>query len=356
MIVMRLRRPAIAFVVFAVLFMIAGCSGTSRSLTVLSVASGSISVTKTGSTSPVQAGVGTTLKPGDIVQANDNSTAVIAFFEGSTIELKAGTRIEVVSLDTARSGSTTILLNQMLGETISRVTKLADLKSRYEIETPAVVAAVRGSVMLVAVETDGTTRVGNLEGKISVVAQGVEVVVPVGGSSIVRPGESPKLELSYDDGAPNGGYSTGVPGREYGYMVRFSPPALPFEISKVRMLTWMPGTPGESSQFTVRITDKDLNLLWGVSLPLTMFTADTMAAAEHSWLEVVVPGVTVNSDFWVQLYAPTLGQGLGPYIGTDTSSINEHSEMILGWQVTEWVGQMPEEKTNWMIRVEGIIQ
>ena len=125
---------------------------------------------------------------------------------------------------------------------------------------------------------------------------------------------------------------------------------------EVRMLSWMPGTPGEDARFAVRITDKDLGLIWEASLPSTLFTADTMVAAERSWLEVVVPGVTVNGDFCVQLYAPTLGQGLGPYIGTDTSSINEHSEMILGWQATEWFGQMPEGTTNWMIRVEGTVQ
>ena len=101
MIARRLRVLASAFAIFAMLFTIAGCSGTNRSLTILSVASGSISVTNIGSTAPVQAGVGTSLKPGDMVQSGDNSTAVVTFFEGSTIELKAGTRIEIVSLNAA---------------------------------------------------------------------------------------------------------------------------------------------------------------------------------------------------------------------------------------------------------------
>ncbi len=356
MVVRRLRCLANVLALVAMLLVVPGCSGRNQSLTMLSVASGSVLLTSSESISPVPGSVGTRLKPGDVVRTGENSTAVVTFFDGSTIELKAGTQIEIVTLDTARTGSTMILLKQLLGETISRVTKLVDPQSRYEIETPAAVASVRGSVMLVAVTSDGTTRVGNQEGKISVVAQGVELAVPVGGSSIVNPGESPRLELSYDDGTPNGGYSTGVPGREYGYMVRFTPPAVPFEISKVKMLSWMPGTPGENARFAVRITDKDLGLIWEASLPSTLFTADTITAAERSWLEVVVPRVTVNGDFCVQLYAPTLGQGLGPYIGTDTSSINKHSEMILGWQATEWFGQMPEGTTNWMIRVEGTVQ
>jgi hypothetical protein len=45
--------------------------------------------------------------------------------------------------------------------------------------------------MQVNVAQDGTTRVQNLEGKISVLAQGVEVSIPVGSSSTVLPGQPP---------------------------------------------------------------------------------------------------------------------------------------------------------------------
>jgi hypothetical protein len=70
-----------------------------------------------------------------------------------------------------------------------------DSASRYEIETPVAVAGVRGSQMKVTVAQDGTTDVQNVEGKISVTAQGVEVVIPVGNTSTVQPGKPPSAPL-----------------------------------------------------------------------------------------------------------------------------------------------------------------
>ncbi|MDD5082124.1 MAG: FecR family protein [Dehalococcoidales bacterium] len=191
MILRRWRTLATLFSIIVMLFVFPGCASKDQSVTILSVASGSISIAKPGSTKLANGVAGMTLGPGDIIQAGDNSTAVITFFDGSTIELKADTHIEVISLDTASSGSTTILLKQQLGKTISRVTKLVDSKSRYEIETPAAAATVRGSVMLVDVAPDGTTHVGNQEGKISVIAQGVEVIIPEWNISTVLPGAPP---------------------------------------------------------------------------------------------------------------------------------------------------------------------
>ena len=66
-----------------------------------------------------------------------------------------------------------------------------DQASRYEIETKAGVAAVRGTVMLVRVSQDGLMSVGNIEGSIVVTAQGVAVLLPVDTHSDVIPGQAP---------------------------------------------------------------------------------------------------------------------------------------------------------------------
>lgn len=200
--------------------------------------------------------------------------------------------------------------------------------------------------MLVGVALDGTTRVSNQAGVVSVTAQGLEVPIPVGSSSVVKPGEAPRLELSYDDGSPDGGYSTGGP-QQYGFLVRFNPPTIPFRVTRVRIFSWISTTSGQSSTFTMRITDKDLTPLWEGSLPFTMFTA------EQSWVEVEVPNIVVGSEFCVELYAPTLGYGLGPFIGIDQSGTNTHSEITSGWQIAAWNVSIPKERTNWMIRVVG---
>ena len=148
---------------------------------------------KAGTDSWIAAQVGMSLEAGDIVKSGDSSSAEITFFDGSTIELQAGTEIEVVSLNISDTGSTTIKLKQVIGNTISRVNKLVDSASSYEVETPACVAAVRGSVMLVNVIADGTTWVTNKRGDIWVIVNGVELQIPQGRKCIVISGQPPQL-------------------------------------------------------------------------------------------------------------------------------------------------------------------
>jgi len=174
------------------------CGSSDSVLTILSITEGDVSVMKAGTGSWIEAQVGTSLEVGDSIKTGDNSSAEITFFDGSTIELEAGTEIEITSLDTsAETGSTTITLEQMIGNTISRVTKILDPASRYEVETPTGVVAVRGSAMQVYVIEDGTTWAINLEGDIRAVAQSVELPIPEGRQCIIRPGEPPELTELY---------------------------------------------------------------------------------------------------------------------------------------------------------------
>ncbi|MGB6872898.1 MAG: FecR domain-containing protein [Dehalococcoidia bacterium] len=181
---------------------------TPPTLTMLSITEGNVFLLKSGTESWIEAQVGMSLEPGDIVKSGDGSSAEITFFDGSTIELQAGTEIEVASLDISTdTGSTTISLKQAIGTTISRVTKLVDPASSYEIETPAGVAVVRGSVMLVDVIEDSTTWITNQEGNIWVIANGVELRIPQGRKCIVISGQLPRLVPLSGGGGGSGGFS-----------------------------------------------------------------------------------------------------------------------------------------------------
>ncbi|OGN95922.1 MAG: hypothetical protein A2Z77_04175 [Chloroflexi bacterium RBG_13_51_36] len=180
-----------------------GCGGGSpcpSTLTILSITEGDVSVMKAGTDDWVEAQVEMELEVGDSVKTGGNSSAEITFFDGSAMELEAGTQIEILSLDiVCDTGVTTISLLQMIGDTISHVTEILDPASSYEVETPGGVAGVRGSGMRVQVifgnpnYEDGTALVTNLEGNIYVIAQGVQVDVPVGQTCMITPGEPPNL-------------------------------------------------------------------------------------------------------------------------------------------------------------------
>jgi len=179
------------------------CGSSPSTLTVFSIAEGGVLVMKAGEDSWTEAEVGMSLEVGDSIKTGDNCSAEITFSKGSTIELQAGTEIEIASLDiSGDEGSTTIAVEQTIGSIIFRVTKVIDRASRYEVETPTGVVAVRGSAMQVYVIEDGTTWAVNLEGDIWAAAQGVEIQIPEGGQCIVRPGQPPELlELYFETDA-----------------------------------------------------------------------------------------------------------------------------------------------------------
>jgi predicted small lipoprotein YifL len=163
---------------------------TSTPLAVLSDVAGSVLVTKSGGTGWLNGETGMPLGPDDKIRTEAGSSAAVTFFEGSTVELEAGTEISLAEL--GQAGTTThIKIKQEIGNTLSRVKKLVDPASSYEVQTVAAIASVRGTTLTVYVDENGVTTVGNIEGKVSVTAQGIEVMLPEGTSSTTVPGETP---------------------------------------------------------------------------------------------------------------------------------------------------------------------
>lgn len=182
-----------------------GCTDNSEQQAVLSMKSGDVFVMEADTDNWVEAQVSLVLEEGDAIKVDDNSRAEITFFEGSTVALEAGTIVSISELSIAKdSGSTTVILSEEVGKTISRVSKLTDTASRYEIETQACVAAVKGSIMEVSVDDEGITKVFNQEGNVIATGQGIEVQIPEGMQSVVVPGQQPSLP------SPVGGEGAGL--------------------------------------------------------------------------------------------------------------------------------------------------
>jgi VCBS repeat-containing protein len=203
---MRKKLLSILVLTILVASALVGCgqvASTPSTLTILSITNGNVFVMKAGTDSWTEAQAGMSLEAGDSIKTGDSSGAEITFFDGSTIELQAGTEIEIASLDIAGdTGATTITLQQTIGTTISRVTKLLDPASSYEVETPAGVAAVRGSMMIVRIifndpnYEDGTVLITNLEGHIYFIGHGEELQLPEGAQVIANNETAQLVQLS----------------------------------------------------------------------------------------------------------------------------------------------------------------
>ncbi len=153
---------------------------------------GNVSVMKAGTLDKVKAEVGMMLDKNDTVQTVADSKATIIFFEGSVIDVDGVTEIKIAELAVNQStGSTTIRIRQEVGKTVTRVEKLVDPASRYDIETPAGSIIIRGSQGIVIVLPNGTTNVQNIEGIWCVRAMQREVCIPGGMSNTTVPGQPP---------------------------------------------------------------------------------------------------------------------------------------------------------------------
>jgi uncharacterized repeat protein (TIGR01451 family) len=164
-------------------------------LAVLTSIEGNVLVQRSGENTWTSGEVGMNLDVKDRIKTEGNSQATLALFEGSVIELNNETEIALVELSSSHT-TTNIKIRQELGRTINRVKKLTDAASSYEVETSATVAAVRGTVFWVTVAPDGTTIVTNIEGLVSVTAQGVEVIIPQGKEITIVPGQPPEQPQS----------------------------------------------------------------------------------------------------------------------------------------------------------------
>ena len=157
----------------------------------LSLLSGAAAVQMPGSDRWQQANDGIVLQAGSKVTTAADSYALLTFFEGSTIKLQPNTEIEIQTLQKVDASRTEIVLKQWVGKTWSRVVKMGDTGSRYEIETPAAVALVRGTLFETEVGDSGSTIVRTTQGLVRVGAQNGEVDLPAGQQASVEFGSAP---------------------------------------------------------------------------------------------------------------------------------------------------------------------
>ncbi len=182
---MRKSRVVLVFMalalILALLIPLVGCGGGGPAVPCkISSVTGAVQVLKNGSTNPVNATNGMELGVGDTITTGNNGSANLTFFDGSVMEIKANSEILVNELSTASTGSTAVSLKETVGSTINRIGKLVDSSSKYEVDTPAAVAVVRGTVFDLLVQQNGTTTVKAEQDSVSFTASGVTVTVNQG--------------------------------------------------------------------------------------------------------------------------------------------------------------------------------
>ena len=175
---------------------------------------GTVTVLVAGSTNWAEASVGMQLGAGDRIKTEADSSALITFFEGSIMELQQNTEISIAELSSISETKTSVIsLEQKIGKTRSRVTKLLDTGSRYEITTASGSAVVRGTEYVTEVFDDGTTIVKVYDGSVRAEREGQYETVHEGYQITFVPGEplgqpQPLPETEREWGGGGGGSPT----------------------------------------------------------------------------------------------------------------------------------------------------
>src|SRR5918999_3702844 len=139
---------------------------------------------------------GATLRAGDVVRTGPDGRAEIEYFDGSLTRMDEATTFvlrELASIpDTP--GSKLIEGEQAAGRTFQRIVEITDSESRFDVETPAATASVRGTQYVLTVHPDGSTELWVLPdddpGTSSVVLileDGTEIVVEEGEGILILP-------------------------------------------------------------------------------------------------------------------------------------------------------------------------
>lgn len=153
-----------------------------------------------------------------------------------------------------------------------------------------------------------------------------------------------EFDLKYDDGTTDWSQAIGGPGR--GHIVQFSPPYTPFAITTVKIFGKLYGTGYENLMFDVQIWDSEQKEIHSASYPHTEFSL------QPTWVEIDISDVTVSGDFYIHVFTNSPKEG-GISIHSDSSIVNEHSEVTQNWEIVDWYLSSPKEEANWMIRVKG---
>jgi hypothetical protein len=150
---------------------------------------GSAELLRDGNGKPAPLNAGQLVHAGDVIRTGPNGSVELRWARwagGTRIKLGPNTRFTVKRAVANRSsGNEESRLRVDEGSIWVRLRKKLTGKSKFEVETPTAVAAVRGTVFKVSVDKDGTSRVSVWEGTVAVALGAAGEVMVSDGSALV---------------------------------------------------------------------------------------------------------------------------------------------------------------------------
>lgn len=138
-------------------------------------------------------------KVGDSLETGPNSSAILRFDQKiGTINVAENTSLRIRRLGRLRSGARVTTLDLGQGQVRLNVRKFHNPSSRLEINSPAGVAAVRGTEYGISLSNDGRMVVATESGLVTAAARGKTIYLEPDFGSRLRPNEQPSAPQRLD--------------------------------------------------------------------------------------------------------------------------------------------------------------
>lgn len=152
---------------------------------------GVVSIKLNGAEEWKQLSLNERISQGNWIRTGEEGAIEISFENHFSVLLRPNTTIEITA---ARKKSAIYLMYKLfldVGRTISKIKESTGKETRFEIKTPSAVAAARGTEFRTGVDSDATTRLEVLAGKVGVRAARKEVDVKAGEGTLVEKNKAP---------------------------------------------------------------------------------------------------------------------------------------------------------------------
>jgi hypothetical protein len=276
----------------------------------LDVISGDIQVLKKESLTWEPAVSGSILEPGSRIKTAAGANGLITFSNGTTTKLEPGTDVIIDKiLDGEDAEQYTVILKQQLGKTWNQVTKSLG-KTVFQIKTPSADINVHGTLFSTEVDKYGKTTVKTTEGRVSVAAQGEEVMVNPGKMVQVQPDQvpsqpadipAPKYELVITFDKQTVGAVSDPSGSSTGYVS---------EETAVNQISESSITVDEESRQTIRIPEAkvgEYNLtVQGAADGVGTVSVEGFVNGKSAFLNIGSCNISAAKDTLVQLHYDVL--------------------------------------------------
>nr|WP_158651928.1 FecR domain-containing protein [Marinobacterium profundum] len=158
----------------------------------VSSVTGSAQMIRAGATVPEPLQQGAMLQLGDKVITAAESSVAIRFADDSILSLQASSQVQFDNLSAhGETGMVDTRMNLIEGRMITRVTPAVGPGSRFEIQTPSAISAVRGTEYRASVAANGGSNIEVLHGKVAVSGGRKQALVKSGYGTQVETGKAP---------------------------------------------------------------------------------------------------------------------------------------------------------------------